>query len=151
MLPTSLKNNPRVCFAIAVAAVGLAVSFAMIFVGGPMARHLPGLSFHLAALFGAGIAGLLCASAFGHKSWRGWCAAGLGGVGMTLLGALIGAGLIWQTRFVISGPFLGLLAVVDAAESLPVVLIWSLCIVALHLLAQRLRTAGAFAWPGRRR
>ncbi len=146
---TTQRQN-RLVFAAATALVGVIVALAMTRVGGPNARYIPGGMLYVVALIGAGVAGYLSVGAFGRTGWSGWGAALLGGVGMTFLGAAIGAALLWQPRFFISGPFLGIIAIVDAAESPAASAVWGLCMTGLQVLAIRLRVTRPFVWFGRK-
>lgn len=122
------------------AAAGGIVSVAMVLFGGSTARFLPtGDGFHVAAVLGAGLAGLALAPTFGRPGWLGWIMATIGAVGATLLGAFAGAamiGLVFGQALIGS---LGLVAILGAAENPVAVLIWGLTMAALHLEAGRVR------------
>lgn len=139
---STLRNKRRVAFALAVALAGLVVSFAMVHVGGPTAHHLPGIPFHVAAVFGAGVAGWLCCGAFGRAAALGWAVALTGSVAMTFLGAVLGSVLIGAifdgVTAALAFPVLGFVAIIDAAESPAALLIWLLCMAALHLFARKI-------------
>jgi len=130
------------------AASGGIVSIAMVLWGGPMSRYLPtGNGFHLAAIVGAGLAGLICAGGFGRMGSRGWCIAAATACIATLLGAVLGAGLIGLTAGTIFGAMMGLVAIIDASTSVVAVSIWAMTMAALHLAARKARTAGRHLSP----
>ncbi len=143
---TKLKNKRRVAFSLAVALAGLVVSFAMVHVGGPTAHHLPGIPFHVAAVFGAGLAGWWCCDAFGRTAASGWAIALAGSVAMTFLGAVLGSVLIGAVfdglTAALAFPVLGFVSIIDAAESPVAVLIWLLCMAGLHVFARKIRSSG---------
>lgn len=147
----SPQRQSRLLFAAVTAVVGVVVALAMAHVGGPNARYLPRNGLYVAAFAGAWLAGAFCAGAFGRAGALGWGIAFTGAVGMTFLGALIGAAILWQTRFFLSGPFLGVVAIIDAVESPAVLVLWGISMAGLHVLAKRLRAAGPFVWSGRKR
>ena len=143
------------------AATGLAggvVAWAMSGSGGSLARFLPdGPWFHIAALLGAGVAGLALADGFGRKGWLGAGAAlaaapvatgigaALGAAGLMVVFAavqfLAGAGGV-APGSVTGAPALGVLAVVDGIGTSPVVaLTWVSAMCAVHLAMRRLRNA----------
>ncbi len=128
------------------AAAGGIVSLAMVVFGGSMAMFLPvGEGFHLGAAMGAGLAGLTLASCFGRPGRRGWAIAALGAVAATLLGAVVGAGLLGLIYFApVKTGALGLIAILGAVENPIAVLIWAVCMAALHQAARRLRHNRAF-------
>lgn len=142
MIEILRRHRKRIIFASLCAISGVVVSVVMLYFGGPGARHLPGAQIHLPAAVGAGIAGWFCLFGFGRAGAVGWVAAFGTGFAMTVLGAFIGAGLLWQTRFFITGPFLGVLAVHDAMRSVPAVIIWLISMAGLHCAARRMRKHG---------
>ncbi|MGJ8618519.1 MAG: hypothetical protein ACSHWS_16875 [Sulfitobacter sp.] len=130
------------------AALGGIVSIAMVLWGGPMSRYLPtGSGFHLAAIVGAGLAGLICASGFGRMGRRGWCIAAATACIATLMGAVLGAGLIGLFAGTIFGAPMGVVAIIDASASVVTVGIWTMTMAALHLAARRARTTGRHLSP----
>ncbi|QUJ75100.1 hypothetical protein KDD17_08615 [Sulfitobacter albidus] len=134
-----MTRSTRLHLAAATALTGLIVSFAMAFMGGPMSRHLPGIGFHLAAIFGAGGVGYVCAGAFGRPRRRGWLMAGFTAVWMTIASAFAGATLLGLTVGTIETGVYGLFAIIDAATSPAAVAVWALCMTGLHLYARDLR------------
>ncbi len=165
------NNQHRLMFSGLTAIVGLIVSFSMMYVGGPTAHHLPGAPFHIVAFLGAGAAGWFCLRAFGLNGWQGPVCTFGGGLGITLLGAVIGSWIcviltacdlmvsaIVERGFqnlektmtffdlvqtLIMSPVLGGISIIDAAESLAVLLVWGLGMAGLHVYVRRLRTR----WP----
>lgn len=122
------------------AAAGGIVSVAMVLFGGSTARFLPtGDGFHVAAVLGAGLAGLALAPTFGRPGWIGWIIAAIGAVGATLIGAMAGSTLIGLAFGQITFTGFGLVAIVGAAENPVAVLIWGLTMAALHVEAGRVR------------
>lgn len=147
-------REPRLAFALAAALTGFVVSFAMVHFGGPNARYLPVGSFHLSALVGAGLAGWIFAGAFGRSGRRGWVVAVLGSIAMTLVGGYLGGAFLWGlfhqgTNSFLPIPVLGMVAIVDSAESPVALVIWSALMIALHILCARLRGGCPLPWRGR--
>ena len=123
----------------AVALMGGALSVVMVWPGGSLARFLPGVEFHLAALIGAALAGGALADAFGHRGIWGYVAALFAALVMTGLGAMLGSFVI-----TLQGD-LGLLAVVDAlTTSIAAICVWSMGVIGVQLWARRVRR-----WPER--
>lgn len=142
--------QPRVGFASAAGSVGLIVAITMTNWGGPFARHLPDSGFYPAAFIGAAVAGWLFVGCFGRAGAWGWVIMLFGSIAITVLGAALGASLLNEALFFMHGWFLGVIAIVDAAES-PVALgIWGTCMAALHLWAVKLRKGGPIPWTGPR-
>ena len=123
------------------AVSGGIVSIAMAYWGGSMARFLPaGEALYPAAVLGAGLAGLACADGFGRPGARGWAIAALASIVATIAGAVLGSGLLGVVMAGnLGGAGLGLIAIMDAATSLPAVGIWTLSMVALHMTARHMR------------
>ena len=98
-----------------------------------MVRHLPGWPFHIAAIPGAGLAGLIFFNAFGRAGAAGWIIALLAAGLMTVVGAVLGAQLltmiasiIWDGGEIGLGGVLGLIVVFDSASSPLVLAVWLL-------------------------
>lgn len=122
------------------ACAGGIVSVAMVVFGGSMSRYLPtGDGFHLAAIVGAGVAGLACASSFGRPGWRGWAIAAMGAIVATFAGSIIGSTLIGMAFGQFASGSLGIIAILGAMERPEAVLIWGLTMAAVHLVARRVR------------
>jgi hypothetical protein len=144
------QRYPRLAFAGAVGVVGVIVSLAMVRWGGPNAKYLPDGTFQLGALGGGVMAGWLCVGCFGRANARGWVFALFGSVTMTVLGAVLGATVLNERVYFMRGGMLGLVAIIDAAES-PIALgVWLLCMAALHMWAVKLRARGPIPWTGPR-
>lgn len=128
------------------AGAGGIVSLAMVAFGGSMTRYLPvGDGFHLAAVLGAGLAGLGLAPCFGRPGRMGWAIAIFGALAATLLGAVLGAGLIGLAHGNASSSGLGLIAILGAAENPIAVTIWGLTMTALHFGTARMRVTRAIS------
>jgi hypothetical protein len=126
------------------AGAGGIVSVAMVVFGGSLAMHLPtGDGFYLAAILGAGLAGLGCAASFGRPGWAGWLLAAVGAIVATLAGAIIGSTLIGMVFGAFSSGGLGIIAILSAAERPEAVVIWALAMTAVHLVARRVRATPA--------
>lgn len=146
---TKFKPSPlRLTLAGFTAAAGGIVSIAMVAWGGPMARYLPtGEGFHIAAIIGAGLAGLLCAGGFGRGGRKGWLIAALVSCIATLLGASLGATLMSGYFGSFWGASLGLLAIIDASTSVAALATWGVVMAAVHLAARKVRTTDFAASP----
>ncbi|MBB3993660.1 hypothetical protein GGR95_001291 [Sulfitobacter undariae] len=136
----------RRIFGCATAVAGLIVSFAIANGDWSLVRHLPGWPFHVAAIPGAGLAGLLFCNAFGREGPVGWIIAILAAALMTFVGSVLGAQLLTMSAAVVLGGSimnlggaLGMLVVVDSATSPLVICVWLLSMAALHLLRRKLR------------
>ena len=139
-------SQERGVFGGATAVVGLIVSFAIASGDWSMVRHLPGWPFHIAAIPGAGLAGLIFFNAFGRAGAAGWIIALLAAGLMTVVGAVLGAQLltmiasiIWDGGEIGLGGVLGLIVVFDSASSPLVLAVGLLAMVVLHLLQRKLR------------
>ncbi|WP_415920959.1 hypothetical protein [Tateyamaria sp. SN6-1] len=145
------------------AATGIAggvVAVAMTQAGGNMARFLPeGPWFHIAALAGAGVAGVTLSDGFGRRGWLGLAAVVVAAPVTTAMGAVLGAmglllvaGLVqfiagmgpFAPEALTTGPALGLIAIGDGIWTSPVVAAtWVATMLGVHLVMRRQRSAAA--------
>lgn len=133
-------SNLRMTLAGFTSAAGGIVSVAMTAWGGPMSQHLPiGEGFHLAAIFGAGLAGFICANGIGRGGRRGWLIAALVSCVATILGAMLGATTMSLYFGSFYGATLGLIAILDASTSIAALITWGITMTVLHLSARKFR------------
>ena len=133
-----LTRPTRLAIAALTATTGGATAFAFTEFGGRFVRMLPETGFHLAAILGAGIAGFVLADGLGRPGVRGAIMGGLTLVAMTLLGAWLGAVLIYPSASPLVG-FMGWMALAEAAAYPTILKIWGVAMMLLQLISTSLR------------
>lgn len=149
---THQSHTIRLHAAFLTACAGGSVAQSMILWGESLARFLPPLPvLCIAAVFGAAVAGSICAGAFGRRGVRGWVLMACMWPAITALGAGIAVMPMGVMEFsphtsaavqaVVEAAALGWLAVADGIlTSLPVTVVWLLSGAMIHMALRQQRS-----------